>query len=633
MTSATSTDISPSLNKFEKFKAEKDGLALKTELEQFARMGWEAMDETDRDHRLKWLGVFFRPVTPGEFMLRMRIPNGILTSGQMRVLAEVVQRYGDKGNADVTTRQNIQLRGIRIEDIPDIFRRFDQAGLTSIQSGMDNVRNITGSPVAGIDADELIDTRGLVRKVQDMITNNGQGNPSFSNLPRKFNIAIAGCRDNSVHAEINDIAFIPAYKDDRLGFNVLVGGFFSAKRCDAAIPLNAWVDPRDVVPLCEAILLVYRNQGLRANRQKSRLMWLIDELGLEQFRAEVEKLLGYALQTAAPKDEILWDKRDHIGIHAQKQPGLNYVGLHVPVGRLYAPDMFDLARIAEVYGSGEIRLTVEQNVIIANVPDSRLAPLLKEPLLEKFSIDPSPLSRSLVSCTGSQFCNFALIETKNRAMAMIRELETELAITRPVRIHWTGCPNSCGQPQVADIGLMGTKTRRNGQTLEAVDIFMGGKVGKEAELGTCVMKAIPCIELKPVLRDLLTKDFGAVALHPEVADPAEAAPVAPSVAAPAATPAPTVNMTNGAVATITFAQSSKAIAWDGSSSLLEMAEQTGVDIPSSCRSGTCGTCKQKLLAGEVTYSEEPQALEDGDREAGYILTCIAHPAGTVSLEV
>jgi ferredoxin-nitrite reductase len=309
------------------------------------------------------------------------------------------------------------------------------------------------------------------------------------------------------------------------------------------------------------------------------------------------------------------------------------VGLHVPVGRLYAPDMFDLARIAEVYGSGEIRLTVEQNVIIANVPDSRLAPLLKEPLLEKFSIDPSPLSRSLVSCTGSQFCNFALIETKNRAMAMIRELETELAITRPVRIHWTGCPNSCGQPQVADIGLMGTKTRRNGQTLEAVDIFMGGKVGKEAELGTCVMKAIPCIELKPVLRDLLIKDFGAVALHPEVADPAEAAPVAPSVAAPAATPAPTVNTTNGAVATITFAQSSKAIAWDGSSSLLEMAEQTGVDIPSSCRSGTCGTCKQKLLAGEVTYSEEPQALEDGDREAGYILTCIAHPAGTVSLEV
>ena len=498
-----------SLNKFEKLKSEKDGLAVKSELEDFARLGWEAIDETDRDHRLKWMGVFFRPVTPGKFMLRMRMPNGILTSGQMRVLAEVVERYGEDGNADITTRQNLQLRGIRLEDIPDIFRRFEQAGLTSIQSGMDNVRNITGSPVAGIDADELIDTRGLVRKVQDMITNNGEGNPSFSNLPRKFNIAIAGCRDNSVHAEINDIAFVPAYKDGKLGFNVLVGGFFSAKRCEAAVPLNAWVDPRDVVALCEAILIVYRNHGLRANRQKSRLMWLIDEWGMDKFRAEVEQQLGHPLQTAAPKDEILWDKRDHIGIHAQKQLGLNYVGLHVPVGRLYAPDMFDLARIAEVYGSGEIRLTVEQNVIIPDVPDSRVASLLKEPLLGKFSVSPGLLVRSLVSCTGAQFCNFALIETKNRAMALIQELESELELTRPVRIHWTGCPNSCGQPQVADIGLMGTKVRKDGKAAEGVDLYMGGKVGKHAKLGTCVQKGIPCDDLKPILRNLLIENFGA----------------------------------------------------------------------------------------------------------------------------
>ncbi len=500
-----------SLNKFEKFKAEKDGLAIKSELEHFAQIGWEAMDETDRDHRLKWVGVFFRPVTPGKFMLRMRIPNGVITSGQMRVLAGVVQRYGEDGNADVTTRQNIQLRGIRIEDVPDIFKQFEEAGLTSVQSGMDNVRNITGSPVAGIDADELIDTRGLCRKVQDMITNNGEGNPSFTNLPRKFNIAIAGCRDNSVHAEINDIAFVPAYKNGLLGFNVLVGGFFSAKRCAAAIPMNVWVDPRDVVALCEAILIVYRNHGLRANRQKARLMWLIDEWGVERFRREVEQQLGYTLQTAAPKDEIVWDKRDHIGIHAQKQPGLNYVGLHVPVGRLYAPDMFDLARIAEVYGSGELRLTVEQNIIIPNVPDSRLAPLLNEPLLNRFLINPTPLVRSLVSCTGAQFCNFALIETKNRALAMARELDQELYCPRPVRIHWTGCPNSCGQPQVADIGLMGTKTRKDGKAVDGVDLYMGGKVGKEAELGECVRKGIPCEDLKPVLRDLLIQNFGAQA--------------------------------------------------------------------------------------------------------------------------
>ena len=507
MTAATTT----SLNKFEKFKAEKDGLKVKSQLEQFASVGWEAMDETDREHRLKWLGVFFRPVTPGKFMMRLRLPNGIINSTQIRVLGEVLQRYGDDGSADITTRQNLQLRGIRIEDVPDIFNQFQSVGLTSVQSGMDNVRNITGDPLAGIDADELFDTRDLVLQVQDMITNRGEGNPAFTNLPRKFNIAITGGRDNSVHAEINDLAFVPAYQageEGRFGFNVLVGGFFSAKRCNAAISLNAWVPPEAVVALCQAVLEVYRDHGLRANRQKARLMWLIDEWGLERFRAEVENQLGHSLSPAAEKDEIDWDKRDHVGIYRQKQPGLNYVGLHIPVGRLYAQDMFDIGRLAEVYGSGEIRLTVEQNLIIPNIPDSRLKACLAEALPQR-SINPETLTRGLVSCTGAQFCNFALIETKNRALAMIKALETDLSLTRPVRIHWTGCPNSCGQPQVADIGLMGTKVRKNGKTLEGVDIYMGGKVGKDAHLGSCVQKGIPCEDLQPVLRQLLIEHFEA----------------------------------------------------------------------------------------------------------------------------
>lgn len=641
----------PTLNKFEKFKAEKDGLAVKAELEQFARLGWEAMDETDRDHRLKWLGVFFRPVTPGKFMLRMRIPNGIITSGQTRVLGEILQRYGDDGNADITTRQNFQLRGIRIEDLPEIFRKFDQAGLTSIQSGMDNVRNITGSPVAGIDADELIDTRGLVRKVQDMITNNGRGNSSFSNLPRKFNIAIAGCRDNSVHAEINDIAFVPAFKDGTLGFNVLVGGFFSGKRCEAAIPLNAWIDSRDVVAVCEAILIVYRDLGLRSNRQKSRLMWLIDELGLDAFREAVEKQLGHAFTPAASKDEILWDKRDHIGIHAQKQPGLNYIGLHVPVGRLYAQDLFDLARIAEVYGSGEIRLTVEQNVIIPNVPDSRVSALLREPIVKRFSIEPQNLSRALVSCTGAQFCNFALIETKNRAVALIQALEQDLYCPRPVRIHWTGCPNSCGQPQVADIGLMGTKVRKNGRTLEGVDLYMGGKVGKHAELGTCVRKSIPCEDLKPILHEILIEQFGA---RPWSEMPASARPALTTLitldrpqvetpngkstttqefdyvlSSPPAVKAPAVVATP---ATVSFAKSGKEVTCTQADFILDVADQAEVSIENSCRSGTCGSCKCTLLEGEVSYEGDPEALDESDRAAGKVLTCIARPVDRIVLD-
>ncbi|NCQ85933.1 MAG: ferredoxin--nitrite reductase [Microcystis aeruginosa W13-18] len=498
------------LNKFEKFKAEKDGLAIKDELDHFAQIGWEAMDKTDLEHRLKWVGVFYRPVTPGKFMMRLRIPNGILSSEQMRVLGEIVQRYGDDGNADITTRQNLQLRGIRIEDIPDIFQRLKSVGMTSVQSGMDNVRNITGSPMAGLDADELIDTRELVQKVQDMITNYGQGNYQFTNLPRKFNIAIEGGRDNSVHAEINDIAFVPAYKEGELGFNVVVGGFFSAKRCEAAIPINVWVRPnQEVVDLCRGILEVYRDNGLRSNRQKSRLMWLIDEWGIEEFRTRVANHLGYPLATAAEKDAIDWEKRDHLGVFRQKQEGLSYIGLCIPVGRLFADDMLDLARIAEVYGSGELRLTVEQNVIIPNIAAENIATLLTEPLLAKFTPNPTPLQRALVSCTGAQFCNFALIETKNKAVDLIRQLDAELNIPRGVRIHWTGCPNSCGQPQVADIGLMGTKARKDGKTVEGVDIYMGGKVGKDAHLGSCVQKGIPCEDLKSVLTSILIEQFGA----------------------------------------------------------------------------------------------------------------------------
>ena len=271
------------LNKVEQAKAKKHPLLLKQELEHFAQIGWEAMDEFERDFGLKWLGFFHRPVTPGKFMMRMRIPNGILTSTQMRVLADIVQRYcqgagfQDQGNADITTRQNLQLRGIRIEDIADIINILAQAGLTCVQSGMDNVRNITGSPVAGIDANELIDTRGLCRILQDAITNNGEGNLELSDLPRKFNIAVAGGRDNSVHAEINDLGLLPAYKNGTLGFNIIVGGYFAPNQYVSAIPLDAWIPPEDVVALTLAMMMVYRENGPRENRQKCRMMHLINQ--------------------------------------------------------------------------------------------------------------------------------------------------------------------------------------------------------------------------------------------------------------------------------------------------------------------------------------------------------------------
>jgi ferredoxin-nitrite reductase len=497
-------------NKFEQIKATKDGLKVREEIPQFVQMGWEQIPKDDLEVRLKWWGIFFRPVTPGRFMMRLRLPNGIATSQQLRTLGTIIDRYGEEGSADITTRQNIQLRGILLEDLPGILADLEGCGLTSVQSGMDNVRNLTGSPVAGIDANELIDTRPLLFQLQEMITNGGRGNPEFSNLPRKFNIAVEGGRDNSVHAEINDIAFVPAYREGVLGFNVLVGGFFSAKRCAAAIPLNAWVTPdRQVVELSRAILEIFRDHGLRENRQKARLMWLIDEWGIDKFREAVQSKLAFPLLTAAEKDEIDWDKRDHIGIYPQKQPGLSYVGMNVPVGRLQTIDLFELARLAETYGQGEVRFTVEQNVILPHIPNEKLSSLLAEPLLKKFSIDPLPLERAVVSCTGAQFCNFALIETKQRAIQLARELDQRLELPRPVRIHWTGCPNSCGQPQVADIGLMGSKVKKNGQMVDGVDLYMGGKVGKDAQLGTCVRKGIPCDELLDILQQILIQDFGA----------------------------------------------------------------------------------------------------------------------------
>lgn len=634
---STEADTTIKLNKVEKVKAVKDGLDVKGELEHFANIGWEAVDKADLETRLKWLGIFYRPVTPGKFMVRMRLPNGVVSSEQMRVLASAIERYGDEGTADITTRQNIQLRGVRLEDTPDIFRKFKEVGLTSIQSGMDNVRNLTGSPVAGIDPDELIDTRSLNQKVQDMITNSGEGNYAFSNLPRKFNIAIEGARDNSIHAELNDLAFIPAYKDGVLGFNVLVGGYLSAQRCAESIPLGVWIEANDanVVELCRAILTVYAEnggkEGLRASRPKARMMWLIETWGVEKFRVEIEKEFGKTLADAAPKDEITQDKKDHLGIHPQKQTGYSYVGLHVPMGRFTAAQMFELARLAEVYGSAEIRLTVEQNVIISHIANENVDVFLSEPLLATFAINPSSLTRSVISCTGAKYCNFALIETKQRALDLAQELDQELDIPKRVRLHWTGCPNSCGQPQAGDIGLMGTKVRKDGKAVEGVKIYAGGRVGHGAELGNIINTGVAAEDIKSTLRSLLIEKFDAKIKDGVVIE--ETSPVKTSqsdLAEPAGLA--TDSTENGNVATkLFFANSWKEAACSDSEYILDAAEKMGVEIENSCRAGTCGTCIATVLKGEVTYEEDYDALSG--LEPGEILTCCSKPVSSVVLDV
>ncbi len=627
MTTEANTKVK--LNKVEKVKAAKDGLDVKNELEHFAKIGWEAVDKTDLETRLKWLGIFYRPVTPGEFMIRMRIPNGVVTSEQMKVLAGGIERYGENGTGDITTRQNIQLRGVRLEDIPELFNKFQEVGLTSIQSGMDNVRNLTGSPVAGIDPDELIDTRQMNQKVQDMITNNGEGNYAFTNLPRKFNIAIEGARDNSIHAELNDLAYIPAYRDGVLGFNVLVGGYLSAQRCAESIPMGVWIPANDddVVEFSRAVLTVYSQngtaEGLRSSRPKARMMWLIDKWGVEKFRSEIEKEFGKPLAPAAEKDEITQDKKDHLGIHAQKQAGYSFVGLHVPMGRLNAESMFELARLAEVYGNGEIRLTVEQNAIIPHIANENIDTFLSEPLLEKFTINPSTLIRSVISCTGARYCNFAIIETKQRALKLAQELDRELDIPNRVRLHWTGCPNSCGQPQAGDIGLMGTKVRVDGKAVEGAKIFSGGKVGKGAELGTMINKGVAADDLKATLRNLLIEKFDA-----KLKDGVVIEEPVQKIEAPKSD---SNGSANGSTKTKMFlANSWKETACAEGEYILDAVEKVGVEIESSCRAGTCGTCTAKVLKGEVTYEEDYDALSG--LEPGEILTCCAKPVNSVVLD-
>jgi ferredoxin-nitrite reductase len=496
-------------NPIEKIKAEKPGLAIKQEIAQLAALGWEAVSKGDQE-RLKWIGWFFRRRTPGRCMVRLRVPGGILTSEQLRVISGILSDFSDVQQFDITTRQNIEMRGLRIEDIVEITERLESVSLFTVQSGMDNVRNVVGSPVAGLDPNEVIDVRPLVQQINDAITNSGQGNFDLSNLPRKFNISITGDRENSAHAEINDIGFIPAEKDGKIGFNVLVGGVLNSQRATPALPLDCFVLPEQVAALCVTILEVYRDNGPRETRQKSRLMYLIDDWGITRFREEVEKAFGSPLDRASHQEFIDYDKRDHIGVHPQKQAGYCFIGLHVPIGRIYAPQVLEIARLADAYGSGEVRFTVEQSFLIPNVQTESLEALYKEPLLQEFSPNPNPLMRGLVSCTGAQFCNLAIIETKERALKISHILSEELDLPAPVRIHWSGCTNSCGQPQLGDIGLIGGKTKLDGVTVDSVDILLGGKVGKDARLAEIHTEGVPCDNLAPVLKAILIEHFGAV---------------------------------------------------------------------------------------------------------------------------
>ena len=487
------------MNKIEALKADKDGLDVTEDLARFAREGWKTLGEDDTE-RLKWVGVFHRKRTPGHFMIRVRMSNGIVTAAQVRLLGEITLEAGRASGrpiADITTRQQLQLRWVTIKHVPDVIARLEAAGLSTLQTGMDNIRGIVGCPAVGLTPRELIDTSGIAAAFQALFL----GNRAFTNLPRKFNVTITGCLEHCTGGETQDISMTPALTGDVAGFNLAVGGKQGSGGPTLATPLDVFVRPEEAAEVCATIALIFRDHGPREARSRARLAFLLEDRGAAWLREELVARLKRALPPAG-RDARLATTTDHVGIFRQRQPGLNYVGLKTPVGRLTGEQLLELARLAERYGRGELRFTPLQNVLLPHVPDAKLGDLTQEPLLKALPYNPTEIARGLVACTGTDFCNLALIDTKTRALALAKEFEARFESTRPITVRWSGCPASCGNHHTADIGLQGCKVKVNGKVVDGVHVFVGGRGGADPRPGVRILEDMPCDELPSVLERL-----------------------------------------------------------------------------------------------------------------------------------
>ena len=454
--------------------------------------------------RLKWAGIYPQKQGGDAFMMRIKIPGGYLTAPQIREIGVAADAFGEGPDgtesrmfgsryADLTTRQTVQIHWLRIEDIPRIWRRFAAVGLTTVQACGDSARNVSCCPVSGVDAHEAFDARPVAVAVSDFFT----GNREYANLPRKFKISVTGCVEDCAQAEINDIGLWPARSDDgTLGFNLLAGGGLSDGERMAS-DIDVFVRQDQAVEITRAIAQLFGELGNRENRGLARMRYLVQELGAEGFR---EQLAARARFELVPAGEALTRRYrgDHVGVHPQKQDGLFYVGCSVPVGRMNGLELVEAARLAETYGDGTVRIGTDQNITFTGVPEGRIDTMLSEDLLQKYSPYPGPFSRGVVACTGSEFCRYAITETKERAVKWARFLDDQLAgepvgaVPVPfgrsgpkedagvIRMHFSGCSASCAQPQIADIGFRGEVAHVGNHLAEAVDIGMGGSLGPDA---------------------------------------------------------------------------------------------------------------------------------------------------------
>ena len=485
------------LNKNEEIKKNDDGLNVRQRIiDIYSKTGFDSIDPADLRGRFRWYGIYTQRapgidggktavLEPEElddryFMMRVRTDGGQLSVAQLRALAEVSTAYA-RDTADITDRQNIQLHWVRIEDVPAIWERLESVGLTTTEACGDTPRGMLGCPLAGIAEDEVIDSTPQLRQiVADHI-----GSPLFSNLPRKFKTAVDGCAVHCTNHEINDVAFVGVIGPDGTpGYDLFVGGGLSTNPMFAQ-RLGTFVRPDQVSEVWAGVCSVFRDYGYRRLRHRARIKFLVKDWGVQKFREVLEKeYLGYSLPDGPEPVLDPGTRRDHVGVHRQKD-GRFYVGFAPRVGRVSGTVLGRIADIAEAHGSDRVRTTADQKLVMLDVTEDRIDSVVAALEAEDLQVNPSVFRRQTMACTGIEYCKLAIVETKNRAMSLIDELERRLPdFGEPLTINLNGCPNACARTQTADIGLKGQLvTDADGNQVEGFQIHLGGGLGLQAGFG------------------------------------------------------------------------------------------------------------------------------------------------------
>ena len=497
--------------KVERLKREKNPWAALEEIKEFARLGRDSVLPEWASTYFKWWGIYTQGDgagatggTGGEgkatqfFMLRIALPNGLLRSDQLRAISSLSERYG-RSVADITVRQNIQLHWLTIESIPDVMETLGAVGLSPKGACGDVVRNVTGCPLAGVAADEIYDASALSVEVAHLLT----GNSDYYNLPRKFKVAITGCPVWCSYPEINDIGLTAVERftngKKEIGFSLRVGGGLSADP-HLAVRLDAFVRPAQVVRTVQAITEIFRDQdGLRQSRERARLKHLFTQHGwtADSFLAELNSRLGFQLEPAARETKPSDVYRDHSGIQPQRQPGLYSVGAAVLRGRVTAEQLRAAANLADRFANGHLRTTNMQNLIVVNVPKANAHALADGLNAAGLVVNASPFWRGAIACTGSEFCKLAITETKSFTRWLVEELEVRVpGFDQQLKLHVAGCPNSCGQHWIADIGLEGKKIKLGDKLVDAYYFCLGGAVGEHQNIARlsgyrCIAPEVP----------------------------------------------------------------------------------------------------------------------------------------------